>query len=173
MYNEIKKHYDNQYRLSSNALFTQFAYNLERGGDEAIQFISANKNLVESVVGSPERVCEIIASINRDIEAIENKRYFFEQFQKGLKKINEILKNKFNGTIGFVQYKGIEIEDLDATTLMPTIYRKYNNIQGEAEATVENKVSNELPNLTDEQPMGEAEATKKGRKKKIDNENNL
>ncbi len=123
MYNELKAHWANQYRLSANKVFADFLYYLERGGTDAREFIDANPDLVETVAGGPDEVAAIITAIENDTEAAENKVYFFGVAAKMLARVRSLLQQKFDASVRYCEQIGITVGDLNAETLLPCVRR--------------------------------------------------
>lgn len=123
MYNDLKKHWSAQYRLSANTIFADFLYHLERGGAKAQEFVETNPDLIETVAGDPEAVDRIVEMIADDAEAAENQVYFFNGAKDMLPKVRGLVQRKYDASIRFCEQLGIVPSDYTAETLLPGVRR--------------------------------------------------
>jgi hypothetical protein len=121
MYNKIKKHWDNQYPLSTNKVLAEFRRSLSMGGAKARDFIAENPALAETALGGHEEVVAVIAAITKDKEAVENQAYFFKLAIGQLLAVRALLARKYAATVRYCEQMGIDPADLTPETLLPTL----------------------------------------------------
>lgn len=155
MYNDLKTHWANQYRLSANKVFADFLYYLERGGKDADEFIDANLDLVETVAGGPDEVAAIIAAIKTDKEAAENKEYFFGVAAKMLSRVRTLIQQKFDASVRYCEQIGIEVGDFDAETLLPGVRRSDEGGDANSDADPNVGITGSDPDRVDEIPSAD------------------
>lgn len=131
MYNKLKECWNAQHRSSSDKTFFDFVQNLKKGGEAAKLFINENVDLVESVVGGEQQLTAILSDITNDKNAMENKKYFYEQAMKHLPKVKSLLSLKFEAIRPLCEQLGLDFYQYNEENILPSVRQLTNAIKNE------------------------------------------
>ena len=185
MYNSLKAKWSEQPSLAANQHFPKFRHYLERGGKVALDYIAANADLVETVLGGPDKVADLKAAIAKRHVAAENQMYFVGEAKRLEAPIKAVLRTRYNTLKGYCEENTIPWASLTPENILPATRRaaetgswEQATAESEAEADTETAVQDsEQPNTEapeseggDEAPEADGEAAIRARIADLHNE---